>query len=300
MIHRYYPTQEDIDHRIIRLINEIEKNHKKKKNIILYPVPRGGVPVAYLIQKYRPKWRITYTAPDPKKNKECIVIDDIIDSGKTREYYTSFSFYALYDKINSKLDIQLGWIVFPWERVSDDAETVQNNIVRLLEFIGEDVTREGLIETPNRVIKSFKELYSGYGLDVKDYFKIFDVKYDELVLIKDIELYSTCEHHMLPFVGKAHIAYIADGKVIGASKLARILEVYSRRLQVQERIGDQVVTAIMEYLKPKGAACIIEAKHFCMCSRGINKQNSTMVTSSMKGVFLHNPSARAELLGLIR
>ena len=113
-------------------------------------------------------------------------------------------------------------------------------------------------------------------------------------------MYSMCEHHMLPFYGKAHVAYIPDKKVIGISKLARLLEIYARRLQIQERIGEQVTEALMQYLKPKGAACIIEARHLCMCSRGVGKQNSIMVTSSMKGVFYDDPSAKQELMTLIK
>ena len=131
--------------------------------------------------------------------------------------------------------------------------------------------------------------------------KVFDSEtYDQIVLLKDVELFSTCEHHMLPFIGKAHIAYIPDGKVLGLSKLARLLEIYARRLQIQERIGEQVTSALMDYLKPKGAACIIEAKHLCMQMRGVEKQHSMMITSSLKGVFLTNESARIELMGLIK
>jgi GTP cyclohydrolase I len=121
-----------------------------------------------------------------------------------------------------------------------------------------------------------------------------------MVLLKDIEMFSTCEHHWLPFFGKAHIAYIPGTKLVGISKLARLLDIFARRLQIQERIGDQVTTAIMELLEPKGAACIIEAQHFCMKARGVEKQNSIMVTSSMKGVFLSKPEAKQELLSLIK
>jgi GTP cyclohydrolase IA len=176
---------------------------------------------------------------------------------------------------------------------------MEREIRKIIEHIGEDPLREGLLETPSRVIKSWKELYAGYQMNVEDHFKLFDEGYDELVILDNIEMYSTCEHHMLPFIGKAHIAYIANGKVIGASKLARILEVYSRRLQVQERIGKQVVDALMEHLNPKGAACIIEAKHLCMSARGVQKQHSVMKTSSMRGCFLTSTAARTELMSLI-
>ncbi|GAI85307.1 unnamed protein product [marine sediment metagenome] len=176
-----------------------------------------------------------------------------------------------------------------------------HSINNMILSIGDDPTREGLNETPERVIKSWNHLYSGYDQDPKDIMKTFkEGTCDEMVILKDIEMFSTCEHHMLPFFGKAHIAYIPDGKVIGISKLARLLEIFSRRLQIQERIGEQVTGALMEYLQPKGAACIIEAKHLCMMARGIQKQNSVMITSSLKGVFLDKIETRNELMRLVR
>jgi len=174
-------------------------------------------------------------------------------------------------------------------------------VIRQLLAIGENPDREGIMDTPARVVRSWDELYSGYGKDPKDLFTVFDAgTYDQIVLLKDIELFSMCEHHMLPFFGVAHIAYLPDKQVIGVSKLARLVDIYARRLQIQERIGEQVTTTLMDYLKPRGAACIIEATHMCMRMRGCNKQNSTMVTSSMKGTFLHDCSAKEELITLIR
>jgi len=173
-------------------------------------------------------------------------------------------------------------------------------IQQLLEVIGEDSNREGLLKTPRRVIKMFDEIFSGYNKNPEDILTTFDsAGYDQIVLLKNIELYSMCEHHMLPFVGKAHVAYIPSDRVIGISKLARLVEIYSRRLQIQERIGDQVTSALMRYLKPRGAACIIEAQHMCMRMRGVQKQNSIMVTSSMQGVFRSDLAAREELMRLI-
>ena len=184
--------------------------------------------------------------------------------------------------------------------------SIENLIYDLLGEIGEDRERQGLKETPTRVRKAYlNELFIGYSQNPADVFKTFDSEtYDQMVLLKDIEFYSTCEHHMLPFFGKAHIAYIPDKKIIGISKLARLLEVFSRRLQIQERIGEQVTSALMEYLQPIGAACIIEAAHLCMRMRGIGKQNSVMVTSSLKGNFLQKSgsgyAAREELMRLIK
>jgi GTP cyclohydrolase I len=170
-----------------------------------------------------------------------------------------------------------------------------------LQLIGEVCTREGLKDTPARVIRSWKELYVGYGQDPKDLLTVFEAKgYNQIVLLKDIELFSMCEHHMLPFFGKAHVAYIPGEHVIGISKLARLVDIYARRLQIQERLGDQVTEALMKYLKPRGAACIIEAVHLCMRMRGCSKQHSTMITSSMRGTFLTDPTFETKLLTMIK
>ena len=174
-------------------------------------------------------------------------------------------------------------------------------IYNLLLAIGEDPEREGLKDTPKRIVKSWEELYSGYNKNPKDLLTVFNAgTYDQIILLKDIEFYSTCEHHMLSFSGKAHVAYLPNKKIIGISKLARLVDIYARRLQIQERIGEQVTTALMKYLKPKGAACVLEAGHLCMKCRGANKQNSIMVTSSLKGVFKEDMKAREELLRLIK
>lgn len=167
--------------------------------------------------------------------------------------------------------------------------------------IGENPDRNGLIDTPKRIVKSWNELYSGYKKEPEDILTVFPSEgYNQIVLLKDIELYSMCEHHMLPFFGKAHVAYIPDKKIIGISKLARLVEIYARRLQIQERIGNQVTAALMEHLQPLGAACIIEATHLCMRMRGVAKQNSVMTTSSLTGVFIKEKATREELLNLIK
>lgn len=178
----------------------------------------------------------------------------------------------------------------------------EETIIQILQHLGEDVTREGLKDTPRRVVKSWKEIYGGYGINPASIFTTFsDVEgYQQIVLLKDIEVFSTCEHHMLPFYGKAHVAYLPKDKVIGISKLARLVDIYARRLQIQERLGEQVTKAIMEHLKPEGVACIIEASHMCMRMRGCSKQNSIMITSSLKGVFLTDSTVRSELFQLIK
>ena len=263
-----------------------------KEGALVYGVPRGGMIAAGFLKR-----ATNITSPEQAD----LILDDIIDSGKTRDTYKDTypdkPFVALVNKCFEDKDI--GWVVFPWER--NERSSIEDAVVRQLEFIGEDPKREGLLETPARVVRSWKELFAGYQQDPICILKTFtDGACDEMVLLKNIEFYSTCEHHILPFFGKAHIAYIPNGKVVGISKLARLLEVYARRLQIQERLGQQVTEAINKYLHPKGAACILEAQHFCMVSRGIQKQNSIMVTSSLTGAFRDTPEARAELLALIK
>jgi GTP cyclohydrolase I len=170
----------------------------------------------------------------------------------------------------------------------------------LLAYLGEDPEREGLRETPERVLRGYGEMLRGYRVDVSTLFKTFeDGACDELVLLRDIPFDSLCEHHILPFSGVAHIAYIPDGKVIGVSKLARVLDAYAQRLQIQERLCVQVTRALDDHLEPLGSACILEATHSCMSCRGVRKSGSVMVTSSLTGIFRDDPAARSELLRLI-
>ena len=180
-----------------------------------------------------------------------------------------------------------------------EVKEITKHLRTQIEHIGDDPYREGLLETPKRMQESWEEMFSGYQQHPKDVFKVFEEeKIGGLVYMKDIEFFSTCEHHWLPFYGVAHIGYIPNGPVIGASKLSRLLDVFAKRLQIQERIAEQVTDALMDYLRPKGAACIIEAKHMCMACRGVKKQQSTMGYSSMKGVFLESQNARTEFIYL--
>ncbi len=165
----------------------------------------------------------------------------------------------------------------------------------------ENSNREGIADTPRRLAKAFREYLSGYGQDPKELFTTFDAEnYDQLILLKDCECFSLCEHHLAPFFGKAHIAYIPDKRVVGVSKLARLLEIYSRRLQIQERMTCEIVDDLMKYLQPKGAACIIECQHSCIMCRGVKKQNAVMVTSALRGCFLDEGPARQELMQMIK
>jgi len=179
---------------------------------------------------------------------------------------------------------------------------MEGHVESLLKLLGEDPKRQGLLRTPHRVEKSLKFLTGGYKLNVKDVLNkaIFKENYDEMVLIKDIEVFSLCEHHLLPFYGKCHVAYIPNGKVVGLSKIPRIVDVFARRLQVQERLTLQIAECLMEHLEPKGVAVVLEASHLCMIMRGVEKQNSFCITSSMLGAFRSDERTRREFLSLIR
>src|SRR6187549_1921268 len=179
---------------------------------------------------------------------------------------------------------------------------MQDAIRQLLAELGEDPGREGLRDTPRRVEKSLRFLTSGYEADVDAVINnaLFSVEYNEMVIVRDIDFYSLCEHHLLPFFGKCHIAYIPDGKVIGLSKISRLVDVFARRLQVQERLTSQIAELIKDRIKPLGVAVVMEATHLCMAMRGVQKQNSVTTTSSMLGVFHEDARTRHEFLELIR
>ncbi len=180
--------------------------------------------------------------------------------------------------------------------------TTQELYRELLVRIGEDPTRDGLVDTPERMEKSMAFLTRGYAMNVNTVLHeaLFDVDYDEMVIVKDIEFFSMCEHHLLPFFGKAHIAYVPNGKVIGLSKIPRVVDVFARRLQVQERLTTEIADAISEAISPQGVAVILEAQHLCMMMRGVEKQHSATVTSAMRGVFKTQLQTRNEFLSLVR
>ena len=178
---------------------------------------------------------------------------------------------------------------------------MQDLVRQLLVALGEDPARDGLVETPRRVNQSLRFLTSGYRANVDEIINdaLFSVEYNEMVMVRDIDVYSLCEHHLLPFFGKCHVAYIPDGRVIGLSKIPRIVDVFARRLQVQERLTTQIAETLEQKLRPLGVAVVIEATHLCMAMRGAEKQNSVTVTSAMRGAFQRDPRTRAEFLELI-
>jgi GTP cyclohydrolase IA len=190
----------------------------------------------------------------------------------------------------------------PVEQSALESASTQDLYRELLVRVGEDPARDGLIRTPERMEKALQFLTRGYTMDVKEVLHeaLFDVDYDEMVIVKDVEFYSMCEHHMLPFFGKAHVAYVPQGKVIGLSKIPRLVDVFARRLQVQERLTRQIGDAITDAINPQGVAVILEAQHLCMMMRGVEKQSSLTVTSAMLGVFKTQLQTRNEFLSLIR
>ena len=270
---------------VFKRLEQFDKTGEK-----IYGIPRGGMIAAGFLKNaeivHVPELATTF-------------LDDIVDSGRTRakyvEKFPEIPFNTLVDKFSEK---EKKWYVFPWEDAEQDGRDI---ITRQLEFIGEDPTREGLLETPDRVVRSWSELYAGYAQNHEDILsKTFDAAgYDEMVLLKDIEFSSTCEHHMLTFGGKAHIAYLPNERVVGLSKMARLVDCFARRLQIQEKMTTQIANAIDDVLKPRGVAVCIEAQHFCMICRGIKKQNSKMVTSCLKGSF-RNHEVRAEFFSLLK
>ena len=180
-------------------------------------------------------------------------------------------------------------------------EIIEKLVLSLIQEVGENPEREGLKKTPHRVAKAYEFLTQGYHKDIKQVLNgaVFNEKYDEMVIVKDIDFYSMCEHHLLPFFGKVHIAYIPDGKIVGLSKIPRIVDVFARRLQVQERMTQEICDTLEEHLTPRGVSVVVEAYHMCMMMRGVQKQNSITTTSAMHGIFKEDARTRAEFLNLI-
>jgi len=186
------------------------------------------------------------------------------------------------------------------DKTGVDIERIEKAVRDILIAVGEDTEREGIKATPARVARMYAELLAGMQEDPKQNLRsVFEEDYDEIVLLRDVPFYSICEHHLMPFIGSAHIAYLPSGTVLGVSKLARIVDCFAHRLQVQERLTDQIADFIMDSLRPKGVAVVLEASHSCMTIRGIKKPGSIMVTSSLRGIFKKDPKSRSEVLGLM-
>jgi len=252
----------------------------------VYPVPRGGIYAALLLG-----FEIV-DSPD----KANVIVDDLIDSGSTKAQhevlYPDKPFYALLTKAHDDL-----WIEFPWERNQRNPhESVTDNVSRILQYLGEDVSREGLLETPKRYIKAMEEFLSPPEFNMTT----FQADSQDMIIVDNITFESMCEHHLFPFHGVGHIGYIPTDKMVGISKIPRTLELFSRRLQNQERIGSQVADHLMHHLQPKGVIVILEAAHMCMCMRGVRKPGAMTKTSALRGLFCTDSDLRNEFLQLIK
>jgi GTP cyclohydrolase IA len=267
----------------------------------VYGIPQGGAPVALMVSHLLD----IPIVDQPEDRSTCLIVDDLVDTGNTARQWMAddYRIDTLFRKPSSPKHIaplaleRDGWLAFPWER-HEGAPT--ENVTRILEYIGEDPTRDGLIDTPRRVLKALTELTGGYRLNVADILSTtFDVACDEMIVVRKVPFSSLCEHHVLPFHGTATVAYIPGpgGRVVGLSKLARLVDCYARRLQVQERMTTQIADAIEEHLQPLGVGVVITASHTCMSMRGIAKPGE-MVTSKLIGALKDKPEARAEFMGL--
>jgi GTP cyclohydrolase I len=280
----------------IHLREQIGNNHSQRP-VKIWGVPSGGIPVAAMVADGRIAVMVeTVEEAD-------VIVDDLIDSGRTMDKflkaYPKKPFMVLLDKRSWEHGDQ--WVIWPWEETAEKG--IEDHIRRLIQYAGDDPTRGGLEETPSRVAKAWKFWGSGYERDPLAVLKTFEdgaEGCDEMVLVKDIPFYTHCEHHLAPFFGTATIAYLPDGKVVGLSKLSRVLDIFARRLQVQERLTTQVADALVEGLAPKGVGVVVKARHLCMESRGVCQQGHHTVTSALRGVFKEEPSARAEFLALAR
>lgn len=282
----------------------IRKRYPKAE--YLWGVPRGGIPAALAIVAHHEfHFRLSPTATTAD-----VIVDDLVDTGNTRLRFNDRPFAALFSKgaIVQCAAFAIGkqmpdnaWLVFPWEATLEGS--AEDIVTRMLQFIGEDPKRGGLQETPKRVIKAWGEWFSGYRVEPSDVLKSFKDgadKVDEMVVVRDIPVYSHCEHHLAPFFGVAHVGYIPNGCIVGLSKLVRLVDVFAKRLQVQERLTNQIADSLMADLKAKGAGVVIECRHLCMESRGVQKAGATTVTSAMRGAMMTKPEARAELMVLVR
>lgn len=305
MTNKIFLTHDNIESLSQKLNLKINSLNLKTKIVFVYPIPRGGVPATYMCKIHSINY-IIKIVNDP--HDADIFIDDIIDSGATKDKYAKkypgIPFYALIDKTNTTSDIANSWIVFPWE-VNDKEkdEGITDNVRRILQYVGEDPLREGVLETPARVQKAWQHWTSGYDIDIAKLLKVFEdggENYDEMVMVKNIPIYSKCEHHLADIFGTATIAYIPNGRIVGLSKLSRVADAFSRRLQVQERLTTQIADALEQHLKPKAVGVIIRARHMCMESRGICQQGHHTITSALRGVFKTDSSARAEFMMLAK
>lgn len=298
-----YLSNKEVERAAVVLVGHyIESLRFDPQKITVYGVPRGGYPVSLLVANSCGRVEVV-----DKPSRAELIVDDIIDSGQTRdrfkESYPKAVFLALADFL-PELKKQDEWLVFPWELSEGGEDESADDIpLRLLQFIGEDPKRGGLLETPKRFLKAWQDWASGYGKDPAKELKVFEdgaESCDQMVVVKDLPFYSHCEHHLAPFFGTATIAYIPHKRIVGLSKLSRVLDIYAKRLQVQERLTNQVADALESNLAPKGVGVLIKARHLCMESRGICKQGHETITSALRGDMLEDNKVRMEFLDIAK
>lgn len=273
----------------------------------VYGIPRGGQHVAMRVAELLDVPRCDRPDDPDQVDSSVLVVDDLIDSGRTMAPWAHWNHDALYRKPWSPVELAPhantvpAWLVFPWEVGTDDEAGPVDAVVRLLEYLGEDPNREGLVDTPGRVLRALAEMTAGMRDDPHEILSTtFDEGFDEMVVLRNIEFTSLCEHHMLPFSGTVDVGYIAKGRVVGLSKLARLVECFARRLQVQERMTQQIAEALETELAPAGVGVVVKAHHSCMGCRGVKKPTAEMVTSVLRGYMLVSDAARREFLDLSR
>lgn len=293
----------------MRVASYLSEWISKNPTSMIYCVPKGGVKAfeEFVGPRMRPGYQLTN-----KIDEADIVFDDLYDSGATLNRLVSFGqrsvvMFSKAPGTDPKARVTFigallpdnEWAEFPWE----EGRGFEDIFIRLLQFVGEDPTRGGLIETPDRAAKAWQSWTSGYQQDPEDVLKVFTdgaESYDQMVCVKGIPVYSHCEHHLAPIFGVAHVAYIPNGKIVGLSKLNRLVDVFARRLQVQERLTSQIANTLQEFLQPLGAAVCLECRHLCMESRGIRQQGHTTITTALTGEFKENPAVKQEFFDTLK
>lgn len=292
------------------LVDRIARDALAPTDLKAYAVPRGGIPALLALLRAADRSnKISITATTDLAQAD-IIVDDLIDSGSTmtRHLGGGKPFYALFAKSQQHQDkvglvVDPDWLVFPWEVGDKHDESAFDVVTRALEVIGDDPSREGLLETPKRVVKAWETWFGGYDMDPESILKVFAdgaEGVDEMVIEVDIPFYTHCEHHMAPFFGLASVAYIPNGRVLGLSKMNRIVDMFARRLQVQERLTNQIADALDKHLQPKGVGVLLRARHMCVESRGVRHRGCSTTTSALRGAIKDEPEARQEFLMLAK
>jgi len=297
-----YLTHQNVREFVEKMVYDIVDTHHVH-HLKVHGIPRGGIPIAYLVAAhFNTTKQFSVTVVDKPEDAD-IFVDDVYDTGGTARRYSQQYDKPVYWAFDKKMDefVKGKWIVFPWE--NNDGNAPGDDIVtRMLQRIGEDPKREGLLDTPKRVMGAWATWFGGYDKEPSDVLKVFEdgaEGVDEMVLETDIPVYSHCEHHLAPIFGVAHVGYIPNGRVVGLSKLVRVVDVFARRLQIQERLTNDIATALDTNLKALGVGVVLQCRHLCMESRGVQSSGVITTTSALRGALKDEPDARAEFLSLV-